>query len=384
MPRPKRKKYPRLPNGYGSIKYLGRNRRNPYAVHPPATEQDDEGNYITPKALCYVSDWYTAFAVLTSYKAGTYVPGSERKIEVENANGISSIIQQMLADYSQACRAEKVTNQGKQTFSEVYVDYFKDKYENPHKRLSEASRNSTKAAYRNCSALHDRYFADLTYADLQNVVDECPLKHASLELIVSLFRQMWNYAQKVQIIAADQDVSRFVKINREDDDENGIPFSLSDLDILWKHKDDDIVSFILIMCYSGYRIKAYETIQVNLENRSFTGGVKTKAGKNRTVPIHSAILPLVRHRIMQEGKVLSVTATTFRLKMYEKLSELGIERHTPHDCRHTFSMLCEKYGVNENDRKRMLGHSFSDITNSTYGHRELEDLRREIEKIKVI
>lgn len=60
---------------------------------------------------------------------------------------------------------------------------------------------------------------------------------------------------------------------------------------------------------------------------------------------------------------------------------VGDPKHTPHDCRHTFSMLCEKYNVKENDRKRMLGHSFRDITNAVYGHRDLEDLREEIEKI---
>lgn len=63
---------------------------------------------------------------------------------------------------------------------------------------------------------------------------------------------------------------------------------------------------------------------------------------------------------------------------------LNLPDHTPHDARHTFSKLCEKYGVNENDRKRFLGHSFGkDITNGIYGHRDLEDLRAEIEKIKV-
>lgn len=70
--------------------------------------------------------------------------------------------------------------------------------------------------------------------------------------------------------------------------------------------------------------------------------------------------------------------------MYATLREIGVERHTPHDCRHTFSRLCEKYKVNENDRKRMLGHSFKgDITNEVYGHRTLEELREEIEKIKI-
>ena len=68
----------------------------------------------------------------------------------------------------------------------------------------------------------------------------------------------------------------------------------------------------------------------------------------------------------------------------ERLNITGNPKHTPHDCRHTFSALCEKYGVRENDRKRMLGHSFgNDVTNAVYGHRTLEELRAEIEKIKV-
>lgn len=46
--------------------------------------------------------------------------------------------------------------------------------------------------------------------------------------------------------------------------------------------------------------------------------------------------------------------------------------------------LCEKYNVNENERKLILDHSFGqDITNGIYGHRDLEDLRNEIEKIKI-
>ena len=89
------------------------------------------------------------------------------------------------------------------------------------------------------------------------------------------------------------------------------------------------------------------------------------------------------------GSLLPMSLTSFRKKYFdvilEELSLTGLPKHTPHDCRHTFSALCEKYSVRENDRKRMLGHSFgSDITNAKYGHRTLEELRREIEKIEVI
>ncbi|EOS34215.1 hypothetical protein C808_05276, partial [Lachnospiraceae bacterium M18-1] len=149
------------------------------------------------------------------------------------------------------------------------------------------------------------------------------------------------------------------------------------------HKNDPVVEFLLIMCYSGYRIKAYESIEVNLEQKYFRGGVKTNAGKDRIVPIHSGIYALVKRRIKNQDAILDITPGTFRNRMYETLEQIGMQRHTPHDARHTFSMLCEKYRVNENDRKRMLGHAFQDITNKVYGHRTVEELRKEIEKIKI-
>ena len=81
---------------------------------------------------------------------------------------------------------------------------------------------------------------------------------------------------------------------------------------------------------------------------------------------------------------MTVDNQKFREEMYSILEDIGIEKHTPHDCRHTFSRLCEKYNVNDNDRKRMLGHSFgNDITNRIYGHRTVEDLLEQIEKILV-
>lgn len=76
MARPK--KYPKLPNGYGSIKKLSGNRRNPFAVYPPATELIAPGQYAPVKAICYVDDYMKGFSVLTAYHAGTYYPGFER------------------------------------------------------------------------------------------------------------------------------------------------------------------------------------------------------------------------------------------------------------------------------------------------------------------
>ena len=191
---------------------------------------------------------------------------------------------------------------------------------------------------------------------------------------------MYRYAEPRNL--CDKNYAEYVQIKIEDDDEHGVPFTLAELKLLWDNKDDETVEFMLIMCYSGYRISAYKKIKIDLEELFFQGGVKNKTSKERIVPIHSAILPLVKRRLQRDGKILKRRPDDFRIDMYDKLEELGIEKHTPHDCRHTFSMLCVKYEVKENDRKRMMGHAFEDIDNKVYGHRLLEDLRVEIEKIK--
>lgn len=349
----KRKKRMKLPNNFGSIKYLGKGRRRPYGVYPPVTEYGFHGA-ITPKALAYAETWEEGYEILTAYnmeKAG--------KIKVNRGTFIDRT----------------------PTFAEVYERFFHEKYYNSPKKLSDASMNSTRAAFKNCSSLHDIQFGQLKYDDLQEVLNNCQLKHSSLELIASLLHQMYKYALKYEIV--DKDYSAFLYLPKEEDDEAGVPFSEKDLTILWKNQDDPVVEMILIMCYSGFRIKAYTDMKIDLENRCFIGGVKTKAGKERTVPIHSSIYSLVANRADGSRNLLLARPDAFRKYMYTVLERLGIEKHTPHDCRHTFSVLCERYGVNENDRKRMLGHSFGgDITNAKYGHRSLEELRAEIEKIQ--
>lgn len=375
---PKRKKHPRLPNGYGSIRFLGKSRKNAYAVHPPA---DIDGN--RPPALCYVDDWMKGFIILTSYKAGTYVPGMETTLQLPDVSSDLDILAvKLMADYNRLKGIEP--EEPEKTFSEVYEAFYTDKFPDGHKYSASTAR-AIQAGYRNCKPLYDKVFRALRSKDLQDNLDACTLKHASLEHIKNLYRQMYKYAEGQEW--SDKDYSQFVKIKKPDDDEHGVPFSDAELKTLWEHVRNESSEMILIICYSGWRISEYISLEINLEKKYFFGGSKTDAGKERTVPIHSAIFPLVERRMKKFGCILPCSPEDFRDQMDELLERLGFTntpKHTPHDCRHTFSRLCEKYGVQENDRKRMLGHSFgNDITNRIYGHREVEDLQKEIEKIKV-
>jgi len=63
--------------------------------------------------------------------------------------------------------------------------------------------------------------------------------------------------------------------------------------------------------------------------------IKTEAGRNRTVPIHSAIRPLVESMMDGERPVFfsGKSVSQFRRDMKSTLRKLGLPERTPHSCR---------------------------------------------------
>lgn len=385
---PKKKKHPRLPNGFGQIIHLSGNRRNPYAVYPPSDTFDSSGRYLRKKALCYVPEWLIGFAVLTKYRAGTYQAGDELEIAAEyyreqEGKDTGRVISRILADYSAAMAVARGKAPGK-TFAELYREFYAWKYEREGARnYSASTKNSSATAFQNAAALHDKIFADLKSTDLQAVIDLCPRKTETKAKIIQLFHEMYDYADKIKLCT--DDASRHVKLMESRNDViHGVPFSEKEIFRFYQDRENPVAARLFILCYSGWRISEYATMSIDLDAWTMTGGVKTAAGRDRVVPVHSAIkstLSELAHNnmLMPAG---SANIHTFRTQMKKYLKICGMDvSHTPHDCRHTFSALCERYHVSENDRKRMLGHALPDITNSVYGHRTVYDLREEIEKI---
>jgi len=64
---------------------------------------------------------------------------------------------------------------------------------------------------------------------------------------------------------------------------------------LWQNTDDLGARTALILC-SGFRpseLLKIKTADVNLEEKYMRGGIKTRASKNRVIPIAEKILPFV-------------------------------------------------------------------------------------------
>lgn len=297
----------RNPNGYGSITKLSGNRRKPWMVRAAA---EMIYNKDTKKTTC---------------KRNTIGCYATRKEAL-----------QALAEYNSDPYTLESANL---TFEDVYKLYFDAKFVNGKKKFSQNTINSSNFGFKHCSVLHKRKFLDIKSADLQKVIDDCTLKHASLEQILNVFRCVYSYACANDI--TDKNYAQYVKINIDDDDESGVPFTQDELDILWKHKNDDYIDTVLIMIYTGYRISAWKTMKIQLDERYLLGGVKTTSAKERIVPIHSSIYDMISS--YNGSSWLDTSVTNYRRCFYSALDKLGIlisskgTKHTPHDCRHTSS-----------------------------------------------
>lgn len=122
---------------------------------------------------------------------------------------------------------------------------------------------------------------------------------------------MLDYAVEYELV--DRNYSRTFNLSEDTIKEirtvkkEHIPFTDSEMELLWKYVEDKrCVDVLLIQCYSGWRPQELGLIElkdVDLENWIFRGGMKTDAGEDRAVPIHSRIKHLVERRY-KEAKEL--------------------------------------------------------------------------------
>lgn len=222
--------------------------------------------------------------------------------------------------------------------------------------------------------------------------------------IKSIFNLMLDFAYERNLVV--RNVARAFDINdirQEIDYQKKIkePFSNEEVDRLWDNLDElPFVDVLLIGIYTGFRpqeLCLLKVENVDLEGNCIIGGMKTRAGTNRKVPIHPLIKPLVEKRYKQAVSYDSewlfndrFSQTGYHLT-YDKLrhrfetimAELGMNNRTGHCLRVTFSTKAYASGMPEYILKRIVGHSLkSNVTDAVYNYVEFDRLYKEICKIK--
>ena len=272
-------------------------------------------------------------------------------------------------------------------FKDVYEKWSRLKYP----KVSHSAILGYQSAYNNVEKLHNMKIKDIKARHLQEAIDNCSKGQATKKKIKFLFGQMFAYAMQNDIIT--KDYSEFVDIGKSSEESKREPFSNKEIELLWKHINDiEFIDTILIMIYSGFRIGELlelETKNIDLINMTMTGGLKTEAGKNRLVPIHPKIFPLIEKRYNKDNQYLIINFKGMKMKYDNYYKEKFIPimeqlnmKHRPHDCRHTFATLLSNANANATAIKKMIGHESYATTEKIYTHKDIEELRKNVELIK--
>ena len=335
----------KLPNGYGSVVFLGKKRRRPWAARLTVGWGDNKKQVY--KYLSYHEKRTEALAALIEYNKNPY-----------NLDRVSV------------------------TFADVFAAWSKHKYPT----IGKSTADNYTSIYKKCGKLYDMPFREIKTTHLQEVVDDH--KHlARASLLKILFTHLFGYAIKNDIV--EKDYSAYVDAPAQKQKRSKTPFTLDEIALLWENKNEYAAQIVLILLYTGMRITELleiETANVNIDGGYMIGGAKTEAGKNRVIPIHAEIMPIIQAHYSEDNKYLLTAKrgerlpySTFRNNMFMPLMfKLGMT-HTPHETRHTFISQADRCGINSTVLKRIVGHANGDIT-LHYTHKETDELLQEIKK----
>ena len=368
----------RLPNGFGQISEIkNRNLRNPFRAMVTVGKTLDGKPICKPlKPESYFATYNDAYAALVEYNKNPY--------DLEPSITMQELYDKWLPEYEKTVKSTK----------------------------------SATSAWAYCSGVYKMRVMDIRARHVKGCMEEGVAvirgkeQHPTATMknqIKSLFNLMLDYALEYELV--DRNYSRTFNLTEETVKEiqsvkkEHIAFTDEEMDLLWANASSKHgIDILLIQCYSGWRpqeLGLLELKDVDLENWTFQGGMKTDAGENRVVPIHSRIQDLVLRKYQEaealgspyllnwadpnnrNRKNLKLTYARYQ-KAFERIrDELKLNpNHRPHDGRTHFVTMAKRYGVDEYAIKYMVGHKISDITEKVYTRREFAWLREEIEKIK--
>lgn len=135
------------------------------------------------------------------------------------------------------------------------------------------------------------------------------------------------------------------------------------------------------MIYTGMRpseLLKLKKEDIHLEERYIVGGIKTKNGINRIIPIHGCISKYVKN--LSDSNILGSTYQNY-LYHFNKCKDALKFECTPHSGRHTFATLANEFELNEFLVKKIMGHSAKDLTKDVYTHVDTKRLIDEINKL---
>ena len=338
-------------NGFGSIVCLdktGKKRRKPWAVRITTGWKD--GKQVR-KYLGYYRTRTEALVALADY----------------HKNGVD-------IDFS------------KVTLKELFEHWMK---EQDKRNIAHSTKQNHNMAYNRLGKLGDMPINKIKAAHLQKWMDNIDLKPGSKGKLKSTLSMLFDYATQNDIVT--KNYARFIKIE-EKIEKTGSVFTEEEIKVLWKHSDEYLARITLILIYTGMRIGEMLHMtkdDIYLDEQYMVGGSKTEAGKDRKIPIHTEILPLVKEQLgynkwlIQNTRGNAIQYANLSVRFNKYMGDLGME-HRFHDTRKTAISLMHSANIPLETIKIIVGHAGYDVTTKVYLYKNIHELVETINRVKVI
>lgn len=269
-----------------------------------------------------------------------------------------------------------------------------DQWEPTHER-SRSTMNCYRSGFKLFESLWWVSMEELDVDDLQDCLDEADVGKRTKENARAALGLVYKYGIPRNVIPKDRNLAPFLRINADGAASGKTGFSREELEKIRQaaQKGDAEAVRVLCHCYLGFRPTALLQLRVadyDAKGRAFMGGIKTEAGKGRTVTVSPKIQPYVekltvgepeRYVFGRDGEQEGLRE--YREAFYALLERLGIDnpvdeqgRHriTPHSCRHTFATLLKRASGSDKDKLELIGHT-STAQLREYQDVDLQDLR---------
>ena len=335
----------RNPNGYGSVTKLSGNRRRPFVVR---------------KTVGFNGKGHPIYQVLDYTKT--------------REEGMI-----LLAEFNKDPWDVDKANMTLEALFELW-------WEKKAPKLSASNGRHLKSGFRHCRSLAKHKYVSIKAYHMQETIDACGRGYSTQWTIKALWGHLDKFALELDI--ATRNYSSLLQA-APIPETSKTPFTEKEIQTLWKMENVEWVDSVLYLIYSGFRISemlVLRTDLVNLEDGTVKGGTKTKAGKDRIVPIHSKVRHIVERRMKDGNEYLfshngkqcgDVTYRTF----WSSIMKAATMQHTPHDCRHTFRSRLDSAGANKKCIDLMMGHKSKDVGERVYTHKTIEELKAAIEVV---
>lgn len=208
---------------------------------------------------------------------------------------------------------------------------------------------------------------------------------------------MRNLIMKLDDYALGEDIiikgyGSLLEVEYEESDGQRAPYTYDTIERIWQHEGELIADIQLILLYTGMRIEELlflDTASINMEDEYWICGLKTEAGKNRLIPLHHEIVPIVKRYFNKDNKYLFMMNNGKRL-YYDKYRIMYVEfmdnlhlkdDYTTHETRYTFRSELDRMGADDRCMDLLMGHQSGNAGNKVYNQKTFEELKATIELI---